>query len=67
MLNYNQILHYHYRFLTPNHGIFIGMTDELKILNEIENAVALCEKNYSHEEIINVLKTENDFENKYAC
>ena len=38
------------------------MTNELKILNEIEKAVSLCEKDYSHKEIFDVIKTENDFE-----
>lgn len=42
------------------------MTDELQIVNEIETAVELCEKEYSHEEIIAVLKTENDLE-KQIC
>ena len=42
------------------------MTKDLQILNEIEKAAQLCEKNYSHEEIIDVMKTENDFE-KQIC
>ena len=66
LLTYNQILYYNHRFLTPNYGIFNDMTNELKILNEIEKAVALCEKGYSHKEILDVLKTENDFE-KQIC
>lgn len=50
------------------------MTDEIQILNDIdivietaiENAALLCEKEYSHEQIIEIMKTENDFE-KQIC
>lgn len=42
------------------------MTDNVQILNEIEKAAFLCEKEYSHEQIIDVMKTENDFE-KQIC
>lgn len=42
------------------------MTEEIQIINEIEKAAYLCEKIYTHEEIINILKTENDFE-KQIC
>lgn len=42
------------------------MTDEIQILNEIEKATLLCNKEYSHSEIIDVIKTENDFE-KQIC
>ena len=42
------------------------MTEELQILNEIEKAAQLCEQSYTHNEIISVMKTENDFE-KQIC
>ena len=42
------------------------MEEELQIINEIEKAALLCEKEYSHSEIIDVIKTENDFE-KQIC
>ena len=42
------------------------MTDNIQILNDIEKAALLCEKDYSHDEIIDILKTEDDFE-KQIC
>lgn len=42
------------------------MSEEIQILNEIEKAAELCEKVYSHEELFDVIKTENDFE-KQIC
>lgn len=42
------------------------MTDNIQILNDIEKAAELCEKKYSHDEIISVMQTENDFE-KQIC
>lgn len=42
------------------------MREDVQILNEIEKAAKLCEKSYTHTEIINMLKTENDFE-KQIC
>ncbi len=42
------------------------MTEELQIINEIEKAAKLCEKSYEHDEIINVISGENDFE-KQIC
>ena len=42
------------------------MHDEIQILNEIEKAAGLCKKEYSHSDIIDVMKTENDFE-KQIC
>ena len=42
------------------------MTNEIQILNEIEKAALLCEKEYTHQELLNVIKTEDDFE-KQIC
>lgn len=42
------------------------MKEDIQILKEIEKAAALCEKEYSHEEIIDMMKTEKDFE-KQIC
>lgn len=42
------------------------MTKDIQILNDIEKAAELCEKTYSHNEIISVMQTENDFE-KQIC
>ena len=42
------------------------MTDNIQILNDIEKAAELCEKEYSHDEIISIMRTENDFE-KQIC
>ncbi len=42
------------------------MTEEIQILNDIEKAAELCEKTYSHNEIISIMQTENDFE-KQIC
>lgn len=42
------------------------MTEQIQIINDIEKAALLCEKEYSHDEIIDIMKTENDFE-KQIC
>lgn len=42
------------------------MTDNIQILKDIEKAAELCEKEYSHTEIISIMQTENDFE-KQIC
>lgn len=39
------------------------MTEEIQILKEIEKAALLCEKNYTREDIFNILKTPSDSDN----
>ena len=42
------------------------MNDIEKILKNTETACALCEQNFSHDELINIIKTDNDLE-KQIC
>lgn len=43
-------------FLTPGYVILKSMSENIQILKEIENAVLLCQKDYTREDIFRVLK-----------
>ena len=45
----------HSLFLTPAYGILVTMTEDIQILKEIEKAAALCEKQYTREELRKLL------------
>ena len=47
----------HSLFLTPAYGILVTMTEDIQIIKEIEKAAALCEKQYTREDIFCVLNT----------